>query len=177
MIGSVLRAVSRVWSMRQQVHDQGQNAEAQGELECEDRAAGRDGDQPAPPGPGPADVLEAGPAPGGPLGHRPAGPSSRAREAKPSAAISCRKPKWLVRKAAEAGTSATLRDTAEAVICTGELLGPGGQDGNQQRTSYSVLRTTNARGRMFPCPPSTAAAATPHAPSSCSGASPAPRTP
>src|SRR5580692_7952844 len=30
-----------------------------------------------------------------------------------------------------------------------------------QCTSYSVLRTTNARGRMFPCPPSTAAAATP----------------
>jgi hypothetical protein len=29
-----------------------------------------------------------------------------------------RKPKWLVRNAAEAGTSATLRDTAEAVICT-----------------------------------------------------------
>src|SRR5712691_6786348 len=57
--------------------------------------------------------------------------SSRAREAKPSAAISCRKPKWLVRNEAEAGTSATLRDTAEAVICTGGLLGLGDRDGNQ----------------------------------------------
>src|SRR6202035_3703929 len=55
--------------MRQQVHDQGENAEAHGELEREDRAAGSDGDQPASPGPGPPDVLEAGPAPGGPLGH------------------------------------------------------------------------------------------------------------
>ena len=55
--------------MRQQVHDQGESGEAEGELECEDRAAGSDGDQPASPGPGPPDVLEARPAPGGPLGH------------------------------------------------------------------------------------------------------------
>jgi hypothetical protein len=54
--------------------------------------------------------------------------SSRARDAKPSAAISCRKPKWLARNAAEAGTSATLRDTAEAVICTGRLLETGDGD-------------------------------------------------
>jgi hypothetical protein len=31
------------WSMRQQVHDQGENAEAHGELEREDRAAGSEG--------------------------------------------------------------------------------------------------------------------------------------
>src|SRR6266581_6611338 len=223
--------------MRQQVHDQGEDAEAQGELEREDRAADSDGDQPASPGPGPPDVLETGPAPGGPLGYneplrvrgagwrggvllaharvlaphwsagafqsrswtmtplgsvtwnarspqgssrngmvmctpsarrrasspsrsstanariRPAAwvsrwssgskgrprrrkmtfipASSRASEAKPSAAISCRKPKWLVRNAAEAGTSATLRDTAEAVICTVGLLGPGKRGDNQ----------------------------------------------
>src|SRR5580692_7606548 len=55
--------------MRQQVHDHGENAEAQDELEGEDRGAGSDGDQPASPGPGPPDVLEARPAPGGPLGH------------------------------------------------------------------------------------------------------------
>src|SRR6202049_2172786 len=55
--------------MRQQVHDQGDNADAEDELECEDRAAGSDGDQPTSPGPGPPDVLETGPVPGGPLGH------------------------------------------------------------------------------------------------------------
>src|ERR1700685_1745790 len=98
-----MRAVARVWSMGQQVHDQGENAEAHGELEREDRAAGSDGDQPASPGPGPPDVLEAGPAPGGPLGHN--------------------VPPCTVRDRAEADTSATLRDTAEAVICTGGLLG------------------------------------------------------
>ena len=88
--------------MCQQVHDQGENAEAQGELECEDRAAGRDGDQPASPGPGPPDVLEA----------------------------------------AEAAASATLRDTAEAVICTGGLLGRGEHDDYQYCMPYIVLRTT-----------------------------------
>ena len=100
-------------SMRQQVHDQGDNAEAQGELECEDRAAGSDGDQPASPGPGPPDVLEAGPAPGGPLGHN--------------------VPPCTVRDggAAEADTSSTLRDTAEALICTGGLLGLGDRDSNK----------------------------------------------
>jgi hypothetical protein len=59
----------RFWSVRQQVHDQGENADAHGELECEDHAADSDGDQPASPGPGPPDVLETGPAPGGPLVH------------------------------------------------------------------------------------------------------------
>ena len=46
--------------MRQQVHDQGESGEAEGEgeLECEDGAADSDGDQPASPGRGPADVLD-----------------------------------------------------------------------------------------------------------------------
>ena len=54
------RAVARVWSMRQQVHDQGESGEAEGEgeLECEDGAADSDGDQPASPGRGPPDVLD-----------------------------------------------------------------------------------------------------------------------
>src|ERR1700726_2508320 len=115
--------------MRQQVHDQGEKAEAQGELECEDRAAGSDGDQPASPGPGPPDVLEAGPAPGNPLGHDV--PPSRA----------------------------------------------GDRASEQHRITYSVLCTTKACGRMFQCPPNTAAAATRPALCSCSGASRAPQTP
>jgi hypothetical protein len=52
--------------------------------------------------------------------------SSRASDANPSADISVRKPKWVVRKAVAAATSSTFSDTAEAVIFTAL---PGLDDG------------------------------------------------
>src|SRR5690242_5057836 len=60
--------------------------------------------------------------------------SSRAKDAKPSADISSRNPKWAVRKPAEAATSSTFSDTAEAVIFT---LAPY----VLRRHLYNVLRT------------------------------------
>src|SRR5260370_37252164 len=72
--------------------------------------------------------------------------SSRVRAAKPSAAICSRKPKCLVRNWAEAATSSTFSDTAEAVI----LTGPPGLGGALLCTKYRVQRTEVEE--VFPIP-------------------------
>src|SRR5262249_25174996 len=76
--------------------------------------------------------------------------SWRASETKPSADISSVNPKWVVRNRAEAATSSTFSDTAEAVIFMGT---PGGRRGWKRIplcTMYRVQRTT--AWRCFPIP-------------------------
>src|ERR1700730_9336403 len=74
--------------------------------------------------------------------------SSRVRAAKPSAAIFSWKPKCAVRNWAEAATSSTFSDTAEAVI----LTGPPGLDGALLCTLYRVQRTETEEGFPIPSP-------------------------
>src|SRR5947209_1968818 len=70
--------------------------------------------------------------------------SSRARETKPSADICSANPKCVVRKWADAATSSTFSDTAEAVIFTGtpELDEDNSKQAPEQnsvhRTEYNV---------------------------------------
>src|SRR5215471_89278 len=61
--------------------------------------------------------------------------SSRVREAKPSAAISSRNPKWVVRNVLDAATSSTLSDTADEVI----LIEPPGLSPPQDPQILSAL--------------------------------------
>src|SRR5688572_4527101 len=49
--------------------------------------------------------------------------SSRARDANPSAAAVCAKPRWVAKNSLDAATSSTVSDTVEAVICTGSPCG------------------------------------------------------
>src|SRR6266513_6308810 len=68
--------------------------------------------------------------------------SSRASETKPSADISLVNPKWVVRKRAEAATSSTFSDTAEALIF---MALPGSRlerTWTRLCTMYRVQRTT-----------------------------------
>src|SRR5215472_1818863 len=77
--------------------------------------------------------------------------SSRASETKPSADISSVNPKWVVRNRAEAVTSSTFSDTAEAVIFTGTLHGLGGDDGRHYFcTTYRIQRINSLE--VFPIP-------------------------
>jgi hypothetical protein len=62
--------------------------------------------------------------------------SWRASETKPSADIPSVNPKWMVRNRAEAATSSTFSDTAEAVIFMGTPGSRRDRDGH-----YSVLCT------------------------------------
>src|SRR5579859_2674310 len=64
--------------------------------------------------------------------------SWRASETKPSADISSVNPKWVVRNRAEAATSSTFSDTAEAVI----FMGTPGRSAGPGQSLYYVQSTT-----------------------------------
>src|SRR5262245_5460477 len=93
--------------------------------------------------------------------------SPYASETKPSSAISSVKPKCCLRKSAEAVTSRTLSESADAVIFTSLLEESGGLQRNVVRCiTYKV------QGYLGEChlwPLSEAVPEIPHVPSSCSG--------
>src|SRR5438552_15682647 len=74
--------------------------------------------------------------------------SWRASEAKPSADISSVNPKWVVRNRAEAATSSTFSDTAEAVI----FMDTPGSRRNRDIALYNVQSTTYNELEVSPIP-------------------------